>query len=169
MRSTLLYLFVVFSLGACATFRPVALSPKIEGALDRAEKEATPEGRKILTTSRSMVEKGEILKGGCWDFINTVYNRAGFPSQKRVSIFKSKKNGPYVNQKLIQAGDWLYYINHSYKKIDHSGVFISWVNFENKVALIMSYAGEKRNSPARYQNYDLSNVYSIIRPASSFK
>jgi hypothetical protein len=58
----------------------------------------------------------------------------------------------------------LYYINHSYKKIDHSGVFVSWVNFDAKIALIMSYAGEKRRSPARYQNYDLSNVYYIIRP-----
>lgn len=144
--------------------RPQTNNAKVGNILDRAEKNASTEGRKILTASRSMVEDGVILKGSCWDFINTVYNRAEFPLQKRQIVFKSKKNGPYVDEKEIQAGDWLYYINHSYKKIDHSGVFVSWVNFDAKIALIMSYAGEKRKSPARYQNYDLSNVYHIIRP-----
>lgn len=164
MKSVFFLSILFLGLSACSTHRPQTNNPKVENVLDRAEKNASSEGRKILTTSRSMVKDGEILKGSCWDFINTVYNRADYPSKKRQIVFKGKKNGPYVDEKEIQAGDWLYYINHSYKKIDHSGVFVSWVNYDAKIALIMSYAGEKRNSPARYQNYDLSNVYYIIRP-----
>ncbi len=166
MRSVLSLSLFLLGLSACSTYRPQTRNPKIENVLDRAERTATPEGRKILITSRQMIDKGEILKGSCWDYINTVYNRADYPAKKRLTVFKSKMKGPFADEKEIQAGDWLYYINHSYKKIDHSGVFISWVNFDAKIVLIMSYAGEKRRSPARYQNYDLSNVYNIIRPAS---
>lgn len=165
MRLSLFNLFFIAILAGCSTNRPQELSGKVEGMLDRAEKSASPGGRKVLVKSRSMVEDGEILKGGCWDFINEVYNRAGFPAKKRATVYRTKKSGPFADQKKIQPGDWLYFINHSYKKIDHSGMFVSWVNFENKVALIMSYAGEKRRTPARYQNYDLTNVYSIIRPS----
>lgn len=132
-----------------------------------AEQKATSQGRKILATGRQMtVVDEEIIPGGCWDYANEVYNRAGYPNQrkKRQTIFKgSKENGPYAEVNLIQPGDFLYYINHSYGEIEHSAIFVDWLDYKNKEALMLSYGGENRREPARYLPYDLSHVYRIIR------
>ncbi len=133
----------------------------------QAENKASDDGRKILEKGREMtVIHAEILPGSCWDYINTVYNRAGYPSHKRKTVFKSIKKGPYADADLIQHGDWLYYINHSYGDIEHSAIFVDWIDKENKEALMLSYGGEKRQSPARYLAYDLSSVYQIVRGVS---
>lgn len=133
-----------------------------------AEKKAKPAGRKILETGRELTLAGsEIIRGGCWDFVNAVYNRAGFPQNKRRVIFKgAKKKGPYADIHLFQPGDWLYYVNHWYGRIEHSAIFVDWIDYDQKEALMLSYGGEKRNEPARYIPYDLSNVYYVVRPAS---
>jgi hypothetical protein len=129
-----------------------------------AENKADSIGRNILYKGREMtVINAEILPGGCWDYANHVYNRAGFPTNKRKNIFRSVKAGPYADVSLIQYGDWLYYINHSYGDIEHSAIFVDWVDLENKQALMLSYGGEKRQQPARYLVYDLSSVYQIVR------
>jgi hypothetical protein len=132
----------------------------------KAEKEATPHGRKILKTGREMtLNDREIIPGGCWDYANEVYNRAGYPSNQREVIFRGdKNNGPYADVSLIEPGDWLYYVNHSYGGIEHSAIFVYWINYEDKIGLMLSYGGERRQEPARYLSYDLSDVYYIIRP-----
>lgn len=132
----------------------------------KSEKNASPEGQRILAQAWKMsVETEEIIRGSCWNFINAVYQRAGFTGKKkRKTVFKSRERGPYANVNAIEAGDWLYYVNHSYGEIPHSGIFVGWVNQKAKSALIFSYGGEQRNEPARYRRYDLSSVYSIIRP-----
>ncbi len=130
----------------------------------QAENKADSVGRKILYKGREMtVINAEILPGGCWDYINHVYNRAGFPTNKRKNIYRSVKAGPYADVNLIQFGDWLYYVNHSYGGVEHSAIFVDWVDQENKQALMLSYGGEKRQQPARYLVYDLSSVYQIVR------
>ncbi|MBS9777451.1 MAG: hypothetical protein KGV50_01690 [Gammaproteobacteria bacterium] len=123
-------------------------------------------GEKILQIGKVMaLQTKEILRGSCWDFINVAYNRAGFPQNKRATVFKgTKKNGPYAKASMIQPGDWLYYINHSYNDVPHSGIFVRWVDKKKKIASILSYGGESRNKPGRYRNYDISHVYNIIRP-----
>jgi len=63
----------------------------------------------------------------------------------------------------IRPGDWLYYVNHSYGNIEHSGLFIGWTNRAAGQGLILSYQGERRNKPGRYRVYDLSSVYQILR------
>ena len=135
----------------------------------KAEKNASKDGRKILAEGRKMALKTKvIIKGSCWNWINTVYNNAGYPNKKgkRETIFKSKKSGPYAKSKKIESGDWLYFINHSYHNIEHSGIFVYWVNYKKKSAMILSYGGENRKQPGRYKVYDLRHVYNIIRPAS---
>ncbi len=138
--------------------------------LKEAEESANDTGRRILSAGREMaVEKEEVIRGSCWDFINAVYVRAGYPNDRtsRVTVFKgTKEKGPYARADLIQPGDWLYYINHSYNGIEHSGIFVRWLDFASRNALVLSYGGEKRNETARYLPYDLSNVYNIIRPAA---
>lgn len=133
-----------------------------------AKSSGLPAGQKILKTGRYMaLVSKEIVRGSCWDYINTVYKRAGYPQSKRRYILKGKKkSGPYAKTHQIQPGDWLYYINHSYHGVEHSGIFVNWVNKKKRMAMILSYQGQARKKPGRYRKYDLSNVYTIIRPKS---
>lgn len=136
----------------------------LDGILKRANEKATPQGKVILSTSKSMIDNRKIVVGSCWDYINAVYNRAHYPAGQRVTALKSKIVGPFADVSVIQPGDWLYFINHSFSEIDHSGIFIDWVDLEQKLGVIMSYRGGKHKSPATYKIYDLKNVYYIIRP-----
>lgn len=129
-----------------------------------AENNTTDAGKAVLEVGRKMVfEEKAIIKGACWDYINEVFNRAGYGTNKK-AIFKSKKSGPYADINIIKPGDWLYYINYSYGGIEHSGIFVYWKDFENKIGVTLSYGGEKRNEPGRYLEYDLKSVYYITRP-----
>ncbi len=135
--------------------------------LTKAESKASEDGKKILETGKTMtLVNAEILPGSCWDYANAVYDRAGYSWGKRETVFKSVKAGPFVEANKIKNGDWLYYINHSYGDIEHSAIFVEWIDFENKLALMLSYGGEKRQQPARYLPYDLTHVYGITRANS---
>ena len=132
--------------------------------LSSAETQSSMAAREVVSTARKMaLNERTIIKGGCWDYLNAVFNRAGV---SRNTIHKGTyAHGPYANSSDIETGDWLYYINHGYNGIEHSGLFVGWVDERAKQALILSYAGENRREPARYRVYDLSNVYQIMRPS----
>ncbi len=133
-----------------------------------AETKSSEDARKVLETGRTMTLKNkEILPGSCWDYANAVYDRAGFGWGKRLDVFKSVKAGPYADISKIKNGDWLYYVNHSYGEIEHSAIFIEWLDYKKKIALMLSYGGESRHEPARYMPYDLSSVYGITRANSA--
>jgi len=111
-----------------------------------------------------MVNRGEIIPGGCWDYLNAGFDRAGLPEQRRQMVFSGDaKAGPYADPATFLPGDWLYYVNHSYGDIEHSGVFVDWTDYARSEGLVLSYAGEQRNEPGRYKVYDLSHVYRITR------
>jgi len=110
-----------------------------------------------------MVKRGEIVRGGCWDYLDRAFRQAGYPPKQRAVVFRGTKQGVYAPLEMLQAGDWLYHVNHSYGGIEHSGMFIAWVDREQGLALMLSYAGERRAEPARYKVYDLSSVYRVIR------
>ena len=103
----------------------------------------------------------KIIRGSCWDYINAIYKKSGV--KKRVYIFKSKKRGPYAPKELFRPGDWVYHINHSYHNIEHSGLFIGWIDKRRYKALMLSYAGENRRVPARFKVYNIDSSYTIIR------
>ena len=131
--------------------------------LSNAETQSSRAASEVISTARKMaLNERTIIKGGCWDYLNAVFNRAGV---SRDTIHKGTYGqGPYASSKDIEVGDWLYYINHGYNGVEHSGLFVGWVDERAKQALILSYAGENRREPARYRVYDLSNVYQIMRP-----
>ncbi len=132
--------------------------------LSNAETQSSMAAREVVSTARKMaLNERTIIQGGCWDYLNAVFNRAGV---SRNTIHKGTyAQGPYASSSEIEAGDWLYYINHGYNGVEHSGLFVGWVDESAKQALILSYAGENRREPARYRVYDLSNVYQIMRPS----
>lgn len=145
-------------------FDKAAKINNLEEILNQAEYNATTVGRKIIETSRIMITNQEIVVGSCWDFIHAAYTRAGYPTNQRVNIFKSKLPGPYVEENRIETGDWLYFINYSYNNVEHSGIFVAWSNLAKKEAVVISYPGGNQSKPGRYRVYDLSGVYNIIRP-----
>ena len=51
--------------------------------IENAEAKAQPPARQALSTLRQMVSHGEVLPGGCWDYLNEGFNRAGIPEKKR--------------------------------------------------------------------------------------
>lgn len=132
--------------------------------LSMAETQSSLAAREVISTARKMtLNERALVQGGCWDYLNAVFNRAGVT---RDTVHKGAyKQGPYASSDEIEVGDWLYYINHGYHGIEHSGLFVGWVDETAKQALILSYAGEQRREPARYRVYDLSNVYQIMRPS----
>lgn len=145
-------------------FDKAAKIPNLEEILNLAEDNATVAGRKIIETSRIMITNEEIILGSCWDFIHAAYNRSGYASNQRVTIFKSKLPGPYVEVNRIETGDWLYFKNYSFGGVEHSGVFVAWTDLTTKNAIVISYPGGNQSKPGRYRIYDLSGVYNIIRP-----
>lgn len=141
------------------------LKPEHASVVLASEAMATPAAQKVLRQVRMMaLDQRTILPGGCWDYLNAAFQRAGIG---RVTVFEGTyRSGPYADSEMLRSGDWLYYINHGYNDIEHSGLFIGWIDKPSRQALILSYAGESRHEPARYKVYDLSHVYQIMRPTA---
>ena len=144
-----------------------AYEQEVLTTLVHAEKKADALAQRVLRVGRKMsLEDGEIVQGGCWDYVNTVYNRAGCAGDRRRIVFHGGgETEQYAGQELIRSGDWLFYIDHDYREARHSGIFIDWIDYERRIGLMLSYGGEERGEPAQYKAYDLSHVYNIIRPA----
>ncbi len=130
----------------------------------RAEKQASSAGKSVLREARILtLDKQAIIKGSCWNYLNTVFNKA---QVQRDNIFTAKKDGGnYFNLNKLQAGDWIYHTNFSYNNVEHSGMFVAWVDKAKSKALMLSYAGERRKEPARYKVYDISRTYNVKRPS----
>ena len=130
----------------------------------KAEENSSGKVRDVLHETRKMVfDEQTIIKGGCWDYLDAAWTRAGVPRRQREVVFKSQKSGPYAATNQLKAGDWLYYVNYDHNNVEHSGMFIAWVDESEKLGITLSYAGDAREEPARYRTYDLSGVYYIMR------
>jgi len=122
----------------------------------------------ILKTGQQMAFNKSIIKGSCWDYVNEVYSRSGF-SKSKETIFSSRKNGPFAPSNLVKPGDWIYHINHQFNNGEHSAIFICWKDFAKRIGITLSYAGMNRNTPGKFGEYQLNNIYSIFRPKNNFK
>jgi len=135
------------------------------GGVSQAPYASLNVGGHVGDRPENVARNREIVQGGCWDYLHAGFNRAGIPAKRRQTLFSGTlRGGPYAPAELLEPGDWLYYVNHSYNDIEHSGVFIGWTDYEQRQGLILSYAGEGRGEPGRYKVYDLSHVYQVMRP-----
>lgn len=105
------------------------------------------------------VEK-KVMNGSCWSFLNEIYKRAG---NKKKAVFAATKSGPYADCSLLKPGDWIYHVNYGYHGVEHSAMFICWKDRKKKIAVTMSYVGQKRARPGRLDEADLRGVYAIYR------
>jgi len=145
------------------TGREKRLSPKaIAGAANMYAAFKTPGGR-VLAVAADLVVKKELILGSCWTYINAVYDRAGFPGNKRERIIKTGNNGPYGDHSLILPGDWVMYRNLPYREGGHSAIFVEWIDFERRSALTIEYVGNKRKLPGRYREADITKLFGVLR------
>lgn len=165
MTKLLLIFGLLLSLMSCASAsRDKDKIENPEELLELAEANASAGGRRVLEASRNMISEQELHIGGCWNYINAVYDRAGFPSKQRETVYKSKFNGPYVKSDVIQAGDWLYFVNHSFSESEHSAIFVAWIDEGKKEALMVNYVGGNKKKPGTYKRFILDEVYNVFRP-----
>jgi hypothetical protein len=141
------------------------LNEDMGAVLEKAESRADAGGKKVLEASQAMIADKEIVVGACWDYINAVFNRAGFPDGFRTTVYKSKFHGPYLNLKdeTLKPGDWLYFVNHSFRESEHSAIFVDWADKDKKIAWMVSYVGGNKKQPAFYKKYSVANIYNIVR------
>lgn len=137
--------------------RPAYMSE--EDRLTDAAVHAPPGPRRVLETARTMISEGTIIRGSCWDWVNEVFTRSQGETQR---IFGARITGPFADTSLIQPGDWIY-LNHVPEGGTHSAIFVAWTDAPLRVALMVSYAGGRSNSPGRFGEYDLSAVYRVMR------
>ena len=120
-------------------------------------------GGKVLKAAVEMVDEKVITLGGCWTYVNKVYEKAGFPKNKRIEIFKVDQTGPYCNPSLILPGDWIMYRNLPYNEVGHSAIFVEWIDFERRSALTIEYVGSNRKIPGRYREADITKIFGLYR------
>jgi hypothetical protein len=138
-------------------------SEAISSIAERRAAGDTP-GAKVVAAALALVRNGTVVKGGCWDWVNRAFNDAGYPAKKRQTVFQSKPEGPYVNPALIRPGDWISFRNLTYGEIGHSAIFVDWIDFEKHSCITLEYAGENREIPGRYREYDIFKCYIVMRP-----
>jgi hypothetical protein len=141
-----------------------SLSPQAVSSIAERQAVGASTGAKVIAAALALVNNGTVVKGGCWDWVNRAYNDAGFTVKKRQTVFQSKPEGPYVNNALIRPGDWISFLNLTYGEIGHSAIFLDWLDFERHSAITLEYAGENREIPGRYREYDIFKCYVVMRP-----
>jgi hypothetical protein len=80
---------------------------------------------------------------GCWSFVDAVYTCAGFDKGGREKIFPDDKDYncgscdkyknsnntlPEEKKDLIQPGYWIQFKNKEYYEIEHSAIFLCWID-----------------------------------------
>lgn len=120
-------------------------------------------GIELVNKGMDMVIENYKMSGSCWSFANKVYELAGFPNNKRTTIYKNKKGTLIKDPSFIQPGDWIYHINYSFHNVEHSAIFICWKDYERRIAITLSHVGQNKYAQGKFGEYDLSGVYNVIR------
>lgn len=123
---------------------------------------STP-GAKVLGNALKKILDKTIIKGSCYDWINLVYTELGYTGTKRQTVWSGKETGPFADPLLLQPGDWIMFKNQTYGDIGHSGIFLGWLDFETRSAIVIGYAGQSRTMPGRFREYDISRLFGIVR------
>ena len=134
----------------------------IEEKTKKVSKLSTP-GGKVVKTALEKLKAKIIIKGGCWDWVNYVFNEAGYSERNRKKVYWAKQKGPYADVSLLKSGDWIMFKNLSYGNVGHSGIFIYWIDYKQKEAMVLSYRGENSETPGRYKAYDIRYLFGIVR------
>ena len=71
----------------------------------QAENQASGRVKAVLAQARIMtLLRGEIIKGGCWDYLDAAWTRAGVPRNQRKVVFAGNRNGHFASPDQLRAG-----------------------------------------------------------------
>ena len=121
-------------------------------------------GKKVLALGQKIafVDR-EVIRGSCYRFVETVYNRAGYTADRRTIVFSRDRRGPFADPKIIKPGDWVMHVNLEFRYVGHSCIFVQWLDRKKHVGQMLDYVGMNRKQPASYRAHRLSRVFKIIR------
>jgi len=131
-------------------------------ALDAARAHAAPGARRVLDAARAMIAGGVVVRGSCYTWLRAVYARA---TGRHQVVYAGSPRPRFARFELLRPGDWVFFINHSYRNNTHSAIFVGWSDARAHVALMASYVGGNRTAPGRFSTYALTNVYQVVRMA----
>ena len=130
---------------------------------------ASGPARQILETAEQMLDDYVVVRGSCYDYIATIFDRAGFEDRRaREVIFQGPRGGPYADLDLVSPGDWLYIVAYPEARPvgTHSVLFVRWDDREVGQALVVSYVGGRADRSADLITRDVSRIYAIQRARS---
>lgn len=128
--------------------------------LDAAAARAQPGARRVLQTIHAMLDEATVVRGSCYTWVSALYRRAG---GHPAVVFQGDRRASFATPEVLEPGDWVFFINHSFGDVTHSAVFVAWIDQAARNALMVSYPGGNRRDPGRFGDYELSNVYQIVR------
>ncbi len=121
-------------------------------------------GRNVLSTAKKMIYlERKIVKGSCWDWVDAVYTRAGYPEKKRVTVFRGDEGGPYADVSGLKPGDWVMHYNLEYLPYTHSSLFIRWLDKRALLAEVFDYSGQDKEVPGKLSKHCYAKVFGILR------
>ncbi len=139
---------------------PAAAPDEPMGMLHAAIPQASPGPRRVLEVMRQMLDEGVVVRGSCNRWVEEVFRRAGGRAR---TVYSASRSASFTDTTRLRPGDWVHFINHSYGGGTHSAVFVGWTDEAHRTAMTASYPGENRDAPGRFRDYDLSNLYRIVR------
>ncbi len=152
---------------------PVAPAPLVDPGwqswdpdyqMQNAQLHATPGGGRALRAAQAMIDQDIVVRGSCYDWIHTVFERAG---GRWDDAFRGRiERGPYAQAQDVQPGDWVLFINEAFggdASHTHSAIFVGWADASTRDAVMVSYPGGRRDEPGRYGTYTLTRAYRIVR------
>ena len=120
-------------------------------------------GARVLSNALEKIKAKTIIKGSCYDWISLVYRECGYTGENRVKVFFGKESGPFADASALRPGDWIMFRNLTYGAIGHSGIFLDWLDYDSRSAIVIGYAGQSRTTPGRFREYDISGLFGIYR------
>ncbi len=121
-------------------------------------------GRTVLSVAKKMVYlERKIVKGSCWDWVDAVFNRAGYPVKKRSTVFKGDEGGPYADVSVLRPGDWVMHYNLEYPPYTHSSIFVRWLDRKALVAEAFDYSGQDKEVPGKLAKHCYAKAFGILR------
>ncbi|MGF1464501.1 MAG: hypothetical protein ACFCGT_00075 [Sandaracinaceae bacterium] len=119
----------------------------------------------MVQTALRMVREGVIIQGGCFGYIDEVFDRAGYGPRERRTVHRRSLQGPYVDLDRVRPGDWLLYVNHPERTPigTHSVIFLGWEDRRAGRARVVTYRGNNTRRPGDLRVYEISRVYGIVR------
>ncbi|MFO0627708.1 MAG: hypothetical protein U0325_19020 [Polyangiales bacterium] len=152
-----------FQMTAPVAAPPVAAVPAADDPavmLREAIPQAAPGARRVLAAMQTMLDEGVVVRGSCNRWVEEVFRRAGGRAR---TVYSAGRRAPFTDTALLRPGDWVQFINHAYEGVTHSAVFVGWTDPSARVGMTASYPGQNRDAPGRFRDYDLSNVYRVVR------